>query len=729
MDTCVICGKSVDGKVCESHQEDVLFHFEGDSASELKVRRYYDGTVDGYADFGVFVDIASGVTGLLHRSEVPGRLESLDWEVGDTVYVQVTGVHENGNVDLGWSIRQDPTEFRAELIQESDSDRELPDEDSASESSPVTSTPTPDSSSRDDTPESSSSVSRESVHAEADVPGRESDDVDAAGEEPEHPVDNSVEPAEEDVGSGSAAGVSGTEERSFDRSEESTEAAVATEKPPERVAAGQLEDYVGAIVTLEGELTDINQTSGPTVLQVADETGSAECAAFVAPGERAYPEAVTGDVVRIVGEVERRRGNLQVETESLTVLEDTDAEEVRDRLDAARAAEAEPPDTELLVQGGPTDTAADAIVETATAIRRAVFEPRPVLIRHAATVDGYVGSAALERAILPLVEGEHDANDAVYHYVDRQPLDDTFYDMGQATRDVVDMLEDAERHDEPHPLFVFVDAGSTAESLDGFEFLDVYDAEAVVIDGGAGDEEIGESIQSVCRADTTAAALACDVGAHVNPDVRDDLEHLPAISFWEGPPQAYADLASAAGRDPEDVSQLREALALEAYYHGHGSKRELVTDLLWDEHQDLAAYVSSQFRAKLASELETAEPHLESRDGEALDLAVLDAHAFTHRFDFPPTDLLLDAIHRDRVSEHDVPVATLVIDEDVIRFRSTKPLSARDLATDVAAAVPNAGVRARGAEEGHLEFLRGEREAVLEAAVEAFADRLASPEE
>lgn len=706
MSTCVICGKSVDGLVCESHQEDVLFHFEGNSAADLVVQRYYEGTVDGYADFGVFVDLADGVTGLLHRSEVPGRLESLDWEEGDTVYVQVTGVHENGNVDLGWSIRQEPREFRHELVQGAQGDQEPEEpevEETDPEPNPVRTTPDPDKTAEED---SADNQDRSSVPATAEHES-EAADLDQP-EEATESVSPPPEPSHDEAGATEAAAAQ----------------VQAEEAPPERVAVADLEDHLESDVTLEGELVEIHQTSGPTVLTLVDETGQVECAAFVAPGERAYPAADVGDRVRIVGEVEQRRGSIQVETEELTVLEGEDAETVGDRLEAAREAEAEPPSVDLLVPDGPTADAEEAIVDTATVIRRAVFEPRPVLIRHASTVDGYLGSAAIERAILGLVEETHDDADASYHYVERQPLEDGFYDMSQATRDVVGMLEDAERHGEPHPLFVLVDAGSTAESLDGFEFLNVYDADAVVVDGGDGDEEVGDAVRAVTRADTSATALACDIAAHVNQDIREDLAHLPAISFWDGAPAAYADLASDADREAEDVTQLREAIALEAYYHGHGSKRELITDLLWDEHQDLAAYVSSQFRAKLASELETAEPHLEQRQRGDVDLAVLDAHAFTHRFDFPPTTLLLDALHRDRVEETDGPVATLVLDEDLIRFRSTGTLSARDLATDAAEAVPEGGVRARGAVEGHLEFLRGERQAVLEAVVDAVAERL-----
>ncbi len=99
-----------------THDEDIWFDFRGDSADQLTSGRYYQGVVDGFADFGVFINLASGVTGLLHRSELDRRLESLDWETGDEVFVQVQNVRSNGNIDLGWSIRQSPEEFRGSQI-------------------------------------------------------------------------------------------------------------------------------------------------------------------------------------------------------------------------------------------------------------------------------------------------------------------------------------------------------------------------------------------------------------------------------------------------------------------------------------------------------------------------------------------------------------------------------------------------------------------------------------
>src|SRR6056297_2395721 len=128
MGNCVICGASADGQICASHEQDVLFEFEGNRPDELTPGRYYQGTVDGFAEFGVFVDIGDNVTGLLHKSELDRRLDSLDWDSGDAVFVEVIGVRDNGNVDLGWSIRQSDREFRGNLVDDGQRTY-LPDDD------------------------------------------------------------------------------------------------------------------------------------------------------------------------------------------------------------------------------------------------------------------------------------------------------------------------------------------------------------------------------------------------------------------------------------------------------------------------------------------------------------------------------------------------------------------------------------------------------------------------
>jgi len=669
-----------------THEEDVWFEFRGTNPEQLEPGRYYRGTVDGFAEFGVFVDVGDAVTGLLHRSEIDKRLESLDWDPGDTVFVQVKDVRDNGNVDLGWSIRQSPGEFRGSRIHD-----------------PV-----------------------------ADEPVREhgEDESDGGGETEHEPQ---VRPA---PGSASTA-ESGSGDDGRDASAESETASTTDEsrvepspEDLERSIVESLADRVGQLVALEGVIVDARQTSGPTVFELRDETGTVECAAFEAAGVRAYPDVEVDDVVRLVGEVERRHGELQVETEDVETLVDDRRTAVEERLRAAIEEEARAPDEPLLADHPPVVAVDEQIRAAATEIRKAVLSARPVVVRHSATTDGHAAGAAIERAVLPLIREEHAANDAEYHFFERRPLEDGVYDMDSATKDVTDMLEARERHGEQLPLVVLADAGATRESAAGYGLLDVYGADRVVVDGGHPDAEIREEVDVLVnpfladgREPIPSTPLGANVAARVNPSVRDDLRHLPLVAYWTHAPDAYRELAAEAGSDEDRVRTIREAVAFGSYYQCYEDKREIMGDVLFGDGFSLAEHLAGQFQDRLTAEIETAENNLGCREVQGITFAVLDTEAYTHRFDFPPTDLLLDELHRRQRTAAD-RVVSLGLDEDELHVRSTEPLDLVAVGDHARAHATEAGIVVVGGPDGYLEFLVGERDSVLEAVVAGVAEEL-----
>jgi len=702
MGSCIICGIPVDGgHVCDSHQEDVLFEFRGNHASQLIDNRFYEGTVDGYADFGVFIDLAPGVTGLLHRSELDRRLESLSWEPGDTVCVRVNNVRDNGNIDLGKSIRQTEREFRGKLILDG-TEEKLPEELDD------------DSSEADET-----EVDDDFEHSAADAQSAETDAVD------DTPAETVAVSHGADTAAETAQAVDGPTE---------TESASGTVTVTEREAEPSYDDsnieslaeQVDEQVRLEGEVVSIRQTGGPTVFELRDETGVVDCAAFVEAGVRAYPEIELGDFVRLDGEVERRRGELQVETDELVALEGDEREAVKGRLADALSDRARPDSLEPIGDHEAVAALEEPLLDVAEAIRRAVLESRPVVIRHPATADGYVAGAAIERAVLPLVREEHARSDAEYHYIVRRPLENAVYGMDAATKDATRMLQDRDRHDEKLPLFCFVGAASTADSADGLGLLGVYGAERIVLDSIAADTDVDDVAEQVVTAqknatDLSVGALTATLAAALNPEVAEDMQHLPAVSYWEDTPEAYTTAATAAGYDAEQITNIREAVALEAYYQSYQDKRELITDLLFDDAGDLAAHIAEQFREKLDTELSTAQANLETDERDGVSMAVLDTDQFSHRFDFPSTELLLDALHRaERAGEQFV---TAGVGMDELYLRTTEPVDIRAVAEQAAEAAPEAAITARGVREGRIEFLAGKREAAKDAVLNAAAEQ------
>ncbi len=723
MGSCIICGVPVDGgHVCDSHQEDVIFEFRGNHASQLIDNRFYEGTVDGYADFGVFIDLAPGVTGLLHRSELDRRLESLSWEPGDTVCVRVNNVRDNGNIDLGKSIRQSEREFRGKLILDG-TDEKLPEE-------------------LDDNADDAAETVDDADEA-APEPTDESDDAESVDTEPtetanETTADGHGGAAESeavavshgaDTGAETAQSISETTEDTDTQTETASGGAVTvTEREAEAgyddSTIESLAEQVDERVRLEGEIVSIRQTGGPTVFELRDETGVVDCAAFVEAGVRAYPEIELGDMVRLDGEIERRRGELQVETDDLLALEGDERDAVKGRLADALTDRARPDSLEPIGDHEAVAALEEPLLDVAEAIRRAVLESRPVVIRHPATADGYVAGAAIERAVLPLVREEHARSDAEYHYIVRRPLESAVYGMDAATKDATRMLQDRDRHDEKLPLFCFVGAASTADSADGLGLLGVYGAERIVLDSIAADTDVDDVAEQVVTAadnaaDLSVGALTATLAAALNPEVGEDMQHLPAVSYWEDTPEAYTTAADEAGYDAEQVTNIREAVALEAYYQSYQDKRELITDLLFDDAGGLAGHIAEQFREKVSTELSTAQANLEGDERDGVSFAILDTEQFSHRFDFPSTELLVDELHRaERDGEAFVTVG---VGMDELYLRTTQPVDIRAVAETAAEQAPEAAITARGVREGRIEFLAGKREAAKDAVLTAVA--------
>jgi len=730
MGSCIICGVDVDGggRICDPHQEDVVFDFHGNAPDQLVPDRFYRGVVDGYAEFGVFIDLAPGVTGLLHRSELDRRLDSLDWEPGDEVFVQVKGVRDNGNIDLAWSIRQADREFRGVLVQDGDTEHlpeeddedDAADEDEAAETEPAE----PDAPDEDD----GSSGTDETIDDNESADDDEAVEDDAATAA-DGPADEGVSTrsAEDDVSDAAADEAPTDAESETEGDESQTDDSEDLDDDRERVEIGALAELVGDEVQIDGEVVGVRQTGGPTIFEVRDESGVVDVAAFVEPGARAYPSVEVGDVVRIDGEVESHRGDVQVESAALVLLEDDDADAVRRRLAEALTDEARPDGLQPLAGDETVAQLADGLLDAAEAIRRAVLESRPIVVRHTATADGYVAGAAVERAVLPLIRDEHAKSDAEYHYFTRRPLDDPVYGMDAATNDATRMLQDRDRHDEKLPLFLLVGTGSTVESADGIDLLSVYGVDAVVVDAEVADPETREAVDTLVspeiesiEGDLSTGALVASLASAVNDEVRDDLRHLPAVSYWDDAPDRYVDLARDAGYDVERVAELREAVALEAYYQSYQDKRELVADLLFEDGGNLAAHVSEQFREKLETEVETATANVVTEAVDGVEFDVLDTDGYTHRYDFPPTPLLLDDLHRRRANGE--AHATVGIGTDELYIRTTADVSVRGVAERTAELAPAADVATAGLREGKIEFLSGEREAVEDAVVAAIAE-------
>lgn len=117
-----------------------------------------------------------------------------------------------------------------------------------------------------------------------------------------------------------------------------------------RTLIGDLESKKGKIVRIDGEVQQIQQTSGPTIFIISDESGTTEIAAFDKAGERSYPEIELDDAVQVIGEVNEHGGKTQIESSSMRKLSEENTQKLHKLIDDALNKKAEPQHVDFLVK-------------------------------------------------------------------------------------------------------------------------------------------------------------------------------------------------------------------------------------------------------------------------------------------------------------------------------------------------------------------------------------------
>ena len=381
-----------------------------------------------------------------------------------------------------------------------------------------------------------------------------------------------------------------------------------------RTLIDQLDEKKGKIVRIDGEVQQIQQTSGPTIFIISDESGTTEIAAFDKAGERSYPEIELNDAVQVIGEVNEHGGKTQIESSSMIKLDAESTMQLHKLIDDALNKKAQPQDVEFLVKSDVLNRLRPKMYEAAQKIRRAILDGRTILLRHHNDADGICSGVAMEKAIVPLIQKANPSNDAEYYYFKRSPSKAPFYELEDVVKDLSFALEDQERHGQKLPLIVLLDNGSTEEDIVALMQAKIYDIEVVVIDHHSPgnlitkDERNGEIYGATVAVDEyvdthvnpylvggdsqlTAGALATEVAHIINPEVKDLIMHLPAVAALgdraeSGEVYQYLKLAAQKGFTKEHLAQIAECVDFEAYFLRFMNGRGIMDTILAVDNLD-----------------------------------------------------------------------------------------------------------------------------------------------
>ncbi|VVB88249.1 Polyribonucleotide nucleotidyltransferase [uncultured archaeon] len=506
---------------------------------------------------------------------------------------------------------------------------------------------------------------------------------------------------------------------------------IEVEKQLPRRKTTELPKYLGKLIHLSGEVIQIKQTGGPTIFTISDEDGTVQCAAFEKAGERAYPEIKPETIVRVIGEPSMRNGAMQVEIRSIKQLWGGDATGIKEKIESAIDKRAEPHEIQFLVKSEVLERLKPRMKNAAKLIRKAVFMSRPIVIRHHADADGITSAIAIERALMPLIR-EVGGSDADRHFYRRSPSKAPFYELEDVTKDLTFALEDQDRFGQKMPLVVLMDNGATEEDMPSMKQAKIYGVDLLVIDhhhpDGTIDPMVLEHVNPAYAGGDfgiTTGMIGTEIARMINPDVTEEIKHLPAVSAVgdrSAAPEAGLYKSLIADRyNPEELKNMALAIDYEAFWQRFSDGRGIMNDILNlgsnIRHQQIVKLLSEQANEAIAEQLEASMPNVKGQklpNGAVLN--VIDVENFAHKFTFPPPGKTSGEIHDRLCAKFDgQPVVTIGFGPDfaVLRSRGVK-MNIPQMVKDLRNEIKGAGVSGGGhLVVGSIKFVEGMRKEVL----------------
>ena len=522
-----------------------------------------------------------------------------------------------------------------------------------------------------------------------------------------------------------------------------------------RTLISQLDEKKSKFVRIDGEVQQIQQTSGPTIFIISDESGTTEIAAFDKAGERSYPEIEVADAVQVIGEVNEHSGKTQIESSSMIKLDEENTKQLHKLIDDALNERAKPQEVDFLVKSDILNRLKPKMYEAAQKIRRAILDGRTILLRHHNDADGICSGVAMEKAIVPLIQKVNPSNDAEYYYFKRSPSKAPFYELEDVVKDLSFALEDQERHGQKLPLIVLLDNGSTEEDIVALMQAKIYDIEVVVIDHHFPGELLTKDVRNgeiygarvsvdeyvdthvnpyLVGGDSqlTAGCLAAEVAHIINPEVEELIKHLPAIAALGdraecGEVCQYLELATQKGFTKEHLSKVAECVDFEAYFLRFMNGRGIMDTILavdnFDKHRKMIDALYKEYQKRIDTQLRAALPNIKQTQlDNGIYINLLDVEKFAHKFTFPAPGKTCGFVHDHVIKQlgEDKPIVTLGHGPDFGVFRATDSVNEQygfnvnEIVSKMIERVPQAGVDGGGHEcAGSIKYIEGLGEEVL----------------
>lgn len=491
---------------------------------------------------------------------------------------------------------------------------------------------------------------------------------------------------------------------------------VEVSKNVELVSFEEVEKKVGKIVEVRGLVTHIKQTAGPTILTLLDGKKSVNAFSFDSI------EVNLEDVVSVVGIV-RKKDRVLIEALEVERLYGEGAYEIRKKVKEEIEKVCEPKFKDFLIQSKIFEEMKKDMVSVAKELMKAVYESRPIIIRHHWDADGTCGGVALEKALIDLIERVHEDSEAKYYLVKRRVSRAPFYEMEDVVKDLDESLEDMEKFGDKIPLVVLVDNGSGKEDVPAIRHFLTFGADVIVIDHHYPDEAVDEYLLYHINpykyggdSNYTAGVMCVEI-ARMITDV--DLKGLAALSVFadraSGEVEKYIEIS---GMKREEIQDVVLALEFETFHLRFRPASNIIHEILGfgrkDRQKKLVEILSSYAKKAIEEQVSTVIESLKVQVlPNGIALAALDVENYARKFEFPPPGKLTGEVH-DRLKKKYQKLVTIGYGPDFAILRSegvqmNVPKLVEELRSEILAGIDGGGHLSVGS----IKFVEGKRKEVL----------------
>jgi len=351
------------------------------------------------------------------------------------------------------------------------------------------------------------------------------------------------------------------------------------------------ESSIGKIIKCWGKLIHSVSTAKANLFWLSDGLKKLKCLEFSSSSF----EFQAGAMLNIVGLLQQENNELVLKAKGISKVPESLVPE-KEGIYEKNISETTKCQAQFMVRSEILKSMEKSFIKAGQAVKRAVYEFRPIIIKHHADCDGYSGGIALERSIKKLILDFHQDESSAWFYIKRSPMQVPFYDISDAIIDLGSILDEGEKYGRKLPLVVVVDNGSSEQDIDALKLFSANGVQTIIIDHHVPAKDDSGFTAGLCslahinpftvggNSSITAGMLSVELANIIGMDERSSTVPLAALSGISDKSSGeefkqYLKLAEDTGMGKERLERLAKVVDFFSYNNRRFESRSLVEGL------------------------------------------------------------------------------------------------------------------------------------------------------